>query len=288
VGLDLGSSVHVAATAYLFTLPGVRDHAVAHPARYGRAPAGLILAAVLVAAFVQPSRYGWVLLPYFCWQFSHFQKQNIGMVALTAGAFGVTSPGPAERRAFSLAGWAGILALASRPSLLQLHHMPYFDALFDAAAALSVVALGAGLCALLSRRREARPLGYCVVTFTSLGFFAPVFLFHSPYAAVAGMTIAHGVQYLVLVGLMSGGGGAHTDRVVAVGGFVTVALLGGIERAVFGLYLGVVMTHFVVDAGLWRLRQPFPRALVASRLPYLVAPVAPGRPPGARSGADIR
>ncbi len=158
-----------------------------------------------------------------------------------------------------------------------------------------------------------------MVSLTSLCFFAPVFLFHSPYAAVAGMTIAHGLQYLVLVGMMSvgdgggrgasgGAGGRGGDRVVGVAAFVAIALLGGIalsgrhtstaarrpNASVFGLYLGLVMTHFVVDAGLWRLRQPFPRALLASRLPYLVArsdpdpqALRPWRSEGDRSVADI-
>jgi hypothetical protein len=295
--LFLGSSAHVAATAYLLTLPGVRAHARAHPGRYLCAPAGLIALAALVAVLLRPSQYGWVLLPYFCWQFSHFQKQNIGVVALAGGAVARHGPGPAERRALSLAGWAGILALASRPALLQLHIDPHLGLLYDGAAALTVVAVCGGVRALLARPRAERPPGYCVVSLTSLCFFAPVFLFHSPYAAVAGMTIAHGLQYLLLVGMMSGGGGASGrtgggrggDRVVGVAAFVTIALLGGIalsaashlhggpaaERILFGLYLGLVMTHFVVDAGLWRLRQPFPRALLASRLPYLVAPSVP-------------
>jgi hypothetical protein len=36
------------------------------------------------------------------------------------------------------------------------------------------------------------------------------------------------------------------------------------------LYLGVVMAHFVIDAGLWRLRDSFPRRFLASRMPYLL------------------
>ncbi len=288
--LFLGSSVHVAATGYLFTLPGVRAHAVVHPGRYLRAPAALIALAVLVAVLLRPAQYGWVLLPYFCWQFFHFQKQNIGVVALAARACTVNSPGPAERRALSLAGWAGILALASRPTLLQLRIDSHLGALYEGAAALALVAVCGGARALLARPRAARPPGYCVVYLSSLGFFAPAFLFHSPYAAVAGMTIAHGLQYLVLVAMMSAGGEPGTDRVAGVAAFLTIALLGGLalsaashlhggpaaERVLFGLYLGLVMTHFVVDAGLWRLRQPFPRTLLASRLPYLVPPAPRG------------
>ena len=299
--LLLGSSVHVAATGYLFTLPGVRAHAVARPGRYVRAPAGLIALAVLVAVVLRPSQYGWVLLPYFCWQFSHFQKQNIGLVALAAGASAVSGPGPAERRALTWAGWAGVLALAGRPALLQLRIDPHLGVLYDGAAALALVAVGAGVHALLARPRPARPPGYGLVSLTSLCFFAPAFLFHSPYAAVAGMTIAHGLQYLLLVGMMSGGGEPGTDRIVGAATFLAIALLGGLalsaashlhagpaaERILFGIYLGLVMSHFVVDGGLWRLRQPFARALLASRLPYLVPPRTAPTSEGDRSVADI-
>ena len=46
-------------------------------------------------------------------------------------------------------------------------------------------------------------------------------------------------------------------------------------RLLFGAYLGAVMAHFVIDAGLWRLREQFPRRFLATHLPYLL--------PGARS-----
>jgi hypothetical protein len=40
-----------------------------------------------------------------------------------------------------------------------------------------------------------------------------------------------------------------------------------------------VMAHFVVDAGLWRLSEPFPRSFLAGRVPYLV--------PGAGRSPDL-
>jgi hypothetical protein len=120
----------------------------------------------------------------------------------------------------------------------------------------------------------------------ALLFCLPVFVFGSPYAAVGGMTVAHGMQYLLLVGLVAAGSGARLVRLAAL---CNVALLGGValekashlhgaalaERPLFGAYLGVVMAHFVIDAGLWRLRDPFPRAFLARHVPYLV----PGRHP---------
>jgi hypothetical protein len=49
----------------------------------------------------------------------------------------------------------------------------------------------------------------------------------------------------------------------------------GLGRAVFGAFLGLSLAHFVVDAGLWRLRDEFPRRFLTERLPYLL--VAPPR-----------
>ncbi len=59
-------------------------------------------------------------------------------------------------------------------------------------------------------------------------------------------------------------------------------------RGLFGVYLGLVMTHFVVDAGLWRQRDPFPRRLLASRVPWLrPGPGRHARPAPDRSSSDI-
>jgi len=58
---------------------------------------------------------------------------------------------------------------------------------------------------------------------------------------------------------------------------------------VFGGYLGAVMAHFVIDAGLWRMRDPLARRFVSAHLPYLVpAPLAapPAAGPAAPPAAD--
>jgi hypothetical protein len=113
-----------------------------------------------------------------------------------------------------------------------------------------------------------------------------VFLFRSPYAAVAGLTIAHGLQYLLLVGLISGAPTGRAPARVGILMFVNIALVlglalnqashlhgsGGAGRLLYGAYLGMVMAHFVIDAGLWRLRDEFPRAFLTERLPFLLVP----------------
>jgi hypothetical protein len=283
--LFLGSSVHVASTGWLFTLPEVRGHAATHTTRYVVVPAALVLATASIASVLSSAELEWLLLPYFCWQFFHFHKQNLGLSALAASSNGVRPLSKAERRALIGSGLAGIVGLVGHPDLLQLHIDLPTGILFPIAASLFTVAVAVGLGALIRRPKSERPTGFCAMYVVALLFSLPVFVFASPYAAVGGMTIAHGFQYLLLVGLVAGGGGRST-RTFRIAVLCNVALVGGallsgashlhgsapVGRFVFGTYLGVVMAHFVVDAGLWRMRDAFPRAFMSRHLPYLLDP----------------
>jgi hypothetical protein len=282
--LFVGSSAHVASTGWLCTLGDVRAYVARRPLRYRWVPIVLVLASAAVAAALSPSDLAWLLLPFFGWQFFHFQKQNLGMAALAASSGGLSPLRPAERRALVAAGGAGVCALMAHPALLQLRVDPRLGVLFPVSAFAFGSAVLAGLASLLRRPPADRPAGFCVVFLMALFFSLPVFTFASPYAAVGGMTIAHGLQYLLLVGLVAAGDRRGTGRTLRLAALCNVALLGGAAleatshlhgaapagRLLFGAYLGAVMAHFVIDAGLWRLRDPFPRAFMARHVPYLV------------------
>ena len=298
--LFLGSSVHVASTGWLYTLPDVQRYARQHSTRYVWIPLGLITAGAAAAATIPPATLTWLLLPYFAWQFFHFQKQNVGMAALAAASHGLMPLRPPERQALVMSGVAGIGGLMANPGLLQLGvHIP-LGGMFKTATFVFVAAVGAGLWALLRRPRSERPLGFSTIYILSLVFSLPVFIFRSPYAAVGGMTIAHGFQYLLLIGLVAAGSARGPTRVIKLAVLGNVALIGGALlsgashlhgsapalRLLFGAYLGAVMAHFVIDAGLWRLRDPFPRAFMSSRVPYLV-PTRPMVPATDGSSTDI-
>jgi hypothetical protein len=293
--LFVGSPVHVAATWWLYTLGDVRSYAASRPLRFRWIPAALVLSGGLAAALFSPASFTWLLLPFFGWQFLHFAKQNLGMVALAASSARVPTPRTAERRTLLASGAAGIAGLMAHPALLQLRADPRLGVLFPMAALVFAAAVVAGVALLVRRPAAQRPPGFSVMYLMALLFSLPVFVFGSPYAAVGGMTVAHGMQYLLLVGLVAAGSGARLVRLAAL---CNVALLGGValekashlhgaapaERLLFGAYLGAVMAHFVIDAGLWRLRDPFPRAFLARRVPFLVpgqhpAGVVPGQGP---------
>jgi hypothetical protein len=312
--LFVGSSVHVASTGWLYTLPEVRRHAREHAGRLIWLPVALIAGSAAVAAALSPSVMVWCLLPYYAWQFFHFQKQNLGLAALAASsgraARGRAGPAlrPVERRAIMAAGYAGIAGLITHPGQLQLGINTGLASLYPVAAVAFAVAAAAGLGCVAQRLARGAAFSFGVIFLTSLGFFLPVFVLRSPYAAVGGMTVAHGLQYLLLVTLVAAGrrpvaGRVVAARVVALALLANIALVGGAVlsaashlhgaawagRLAFGAYLGVVMAHFVIDASVWRLRDPFPRAFLAARVPGLLpAAGSRGGSPGAdRSSADI-
>lgn len=291
--LFVGSSVHVAASGWLLAVPEVRAHAREHRPRYLWAPLGLSAGGALAAGAITPQSLEWLLLAFFTWQFLHFQKQNLGLVALAASSHGVGSLRPDERAALLVAGHAGTLAIVARPRLLGLGIDPGLGVLFTAASIVFSVAALAGLRALFARRGDERPGALVAMYVTALVFWLPVFVFRSPFAAVGGLVIAHGLQYLLLTGLVAAGGRTGGNRATALVAAALVVLVsaavlsaashlhasGPSTRWLYGAYVGVVASHFVVDAGLWRLRDAFPRRFLASRLPYLV--------PSGRSVADI-
>jgi hypothetical protein len=303
--LFIGSSAHVAATGWLYTLPDVRAYARERPARFVYAPVGLVAATGGVAALVPAPSFAWLLLPYFAWQLVHFQKQNLGMAALATSSRGIAGLRSVERRALTVAGLAGAGALVARPGVLQLNIDPGLELIRPLALVLFCGAIAAGGWLVARRSHDDRPVGFCVVYATSLCFALPVFVFDSPYAAVGGMTIAHGLQYLLLVGMVAAGGSQGKRRLVRLAAFCNVALVGGAllnaashlhtggaaARLVFGASLGLAMAHFVIDAGIWRLRDPVPRRLVSTYLPHLLPPtsaaVAVGVSARDRSASDI-
>jgi hypothetical protein len=299
--LFTGSSVHVASTGWLFTVPAVRVYGRAHLVRCLWVPCAIVVIAAATAAMISPAWFQLLLLPYFGWQLFHYQKQNIGMTALAASSGRVRGLQAAERRPLLVAGWAGTAALITRPAMLGLRLAPWPIAgvIFLLAATAFVVSATAGVVELARRPRVQRPAGFCVAYMTSLLFFVPAFVFGSPYAAVGGLTIAHGLQYLLLVTLIAGGdqasaAGSRLSRVMRLALLANVAFIGGAAlsgashlhdagpagRLIFGAYLGVVMAHFVIDAGLWRMRDPLARNFLITHLPYLVParPAAEPRP----------
>lgn len=282
--LFVGSSVHVGATGWFYSVAEVRAHLVANPARYLWVPLVLVVILAGAAATLSTRGLGWLLLGFFGWQFFHFQKQNLGLAALAARGYGASGLTATERRALVAAGLGGTAALVGHPALLQVAGVTAHGWLFTAGAVVFVAGVLSGAACLSRRAAADRPGAFVTVYLLSSLFFLPVFCFASPYPAVAGLTIAHGLQYLLLMGLLAARPVKTRPASVGLLMLLNIAIVTGLllnwsshlhggnlaARLVFGCYLGLSCAHFVVDAGLWRLRDDFPRRFLTARLPFLL------------------
>jgi hypothetical protein len=123
--LFVGSSVHIAATGWLFSFRDVRSHARQHLARYVVAPVALIAAGGAIVGLLSLRHLDVMLLGYFGWQFLHYQKQNLGLAALAASSRCAASLTTTERKEIMATGWMGIAALMLHPGTLQLPLNPH-------------------------------------------------------------------------------------------------------------------------------------------------------------------
>jgi hypothetical protein len=280
----LGSAVHYASSGALFSLRGVRELASRSPVRLIVAPAVMVLSCLVVMAVVTTSGVDVVLYVFFAWQFVHYTKQNVGVACVTAIGGRVPPPRGLERRAIVVAGVAGVVAVLARASLLDLPSVMGSTWLLHIAQCTFIASVGIGVILLARRPQGQRPLGYVGVYLAALLFSLPAFVFSSPYAALSGMTIAHGLQYLMVVSLVTAPRqrDARTlGRVVLVVNAVILAALAIHVSAhvpgpslgahlLFGVYLGIATAHFVVDSTVWKMSDPSTRAIWASRLPRLL------------------
>jgi hypothetical protein len=274
----IGSSVHVGATAWFYTDREVRGHMSTRRGRYVYAPIALVVGSAAVASVVPLDRLTVPLMAFFAWQFFHFQKQNLGMAALAATAHGAGALRPVERKAITVSGVAGIVALLAHPALLGLPEPLNLRFLFPVGGAVVAAAAAVGMFSVI--RRATKSWQFVAVYAMAVLFFLPVFVFASPFQALTGLILAHGYQYLVIVGLVAGARAPLAGLAVLLNAALIVGVVLHVAAsyrgsafpgsALFGAYLGLTMAHFVVDAGLWRLRDEFPRAFLGERLSFLL------------------
>ncbi len=272
----LGGSGHVAGSFAFYFEPQARAFMIRErPGRFVWAPLGVIAVVALAFATVHEAAVTAALvLVYWTWQVHHYSRQNMGVLAFLARAERrpVT---PAELRALQLTDLAGITA--SLPFLREFGvsmAAPWGAWLHGAGAVFFIAAI----CVWLAERirsggqSRARDLGMVVL----LLFYLPLFLFDSFPLAVTGFATAHGVQYFLFLGCVARVPRDRQIRALAALAGCTLVLgavlfLSGLSArgAFYGAGLGVVMAHFVIDAGMWRLREPFQRAYMAERFSFL-------------------
>lgn len=275
----VGSGGHVAASFFFYTDREIREKLLfPQRGRFFLVPVAIVLGSALFFSFTGPVVAAWGSTAYWVWQTHHYARQNHGILAFASRAGGVPVT-QLERTALTLAGVAGVIGMTTFVTPIAE------TGLLAWGWYLHTVGLGvyaaAWVCYGLSLLQRAPALDMrSLMLLVLMLFFGPLFLFSDPLSAVFTYAIAHGLQYLVFMGFVVSGrralaGFGVLAAFVLLGGGLLYAFmrpdgqLGISPEPFFGAYLGIVMWHFLLDAGVWRLSDPFQRSYMARHFDFL-------------------
>lgn len=295
VFLFLGTA-HVPATLFFYADKDFASIRKSHPVRYIVVPVLLIVATGLVFAFASFTIQAFALLIYWAWQAFHYGRQNVGIYAFAS----IAETGRAQRKAEKIAidcgtvlgilGTFKVLGAAVAPAYLRVS----FDYLYQIGL-VSFFVLAVFSVVVYCKYFQDTSLFKTLFFFTSVFFFAPVFISTDNNIGFLSYAIAHGLQYIIFMSVISfssGNGQVRPALYKNVAVFLVFLLLVGfafwrvndlrefefvkstwayarIADFLFGAVLGATMSHFVVDASAWRLSMAKQRSYITKRFNFV-------------------
>jgi len=294
--LFLGTA-HVPATLFFYSDREFRPIIKDHRFRYVYVPIFLTLIAGFLFAFSGLTATAFLLLTYWSWQAFHYGRQNWGMYAFASIAETTKPPRFEERIAIdagtilAIAGTFKILGTAVAPAYLH----PTFDYLYRFGFITFIGVLIFSVIVYAKFFRQTTLLK-TVFFFTAVLFFVPIFISTDNNIGFLSYAMAHGLQYIVFMSVISATTTEEPLRarlsyksmlklavfLVIVGfAFWRVGDLRQMQMVkdnwsyshladfLFGAVLGATMSHFVIDAGAWRLRMEKQRAYMTKRFYFV-------------------
>ncbi len=275
IWIVLGYS-HVMATLWFGLDPDYRPIIAANRVRM--IGSLMIIPVVLFGlAFASVTLSSWIFAAYSVWLAHHYNRQNFGLVAF-AGVNDNLGPVPREVGwMFHLTTGAGAISMAAMPTLYPGGTSPFAAPVYAHYGQMAAIALMISafvvLVRLLLRSPQLRRSPLTLI-FLGLGFvfYLPALLGGSSEVSFWPYTIAHGLQYLLMIAVVSRGSKMGLAGIALFA--MIVILLGSIARYANALpaaqlYTGIVMWHFLADSRLWRLRDPLVRGVIRDRFSFL-------------------
>lgn len=296
--LFLGTA-HVPATIFFYIDKDFSEIVSRHKARYIYFPILLTITTGLLFAFANTIIQAYILLIFWAWQAFHYGRQNTGIYSFVSIATRGAPPDKYERTMIELGTYCGIigtfkiLGMAVAPNYLH----GFFDLLYRVGTVIFVAILLASIVIYVRNFKRTTPL-LTIFYFTLVCFFLPVFLSTDMNVAFYSYAIAHGVQYIVFMTVVSLNfdpqestrrfkiasavkliiitvlAGFLFYRAIDLKGLEFITANAGFMRLVdflLGAILGATMAHFVIDAGAWRLSQSLQRTYIGKRFGFVFA-----------------
>lgn len=294
--LFLGTA-HVPTTFFFYTDKEFSEIIKSHKLRYVYVPILLTVATGLAFALTSYTVQAFILLAYWAWQAFHYGRQNIGIYAFASIAQTGIGPHKAEKLAIEfgtilgILGTFKILGMAVAPDYLHTTFNHLYNFGYVAFAAVFVFSL----FVYLKFYRDTTAFK-TIFFFTSVFFFYPVFISTEMNIAFLSYAIAHGVQYIIFMTVISANAKQGDSSRSAVRRNVWKLLIlllvaglafwrvgdlkqveaiksswfyTGVADFLFGAVLGATMSHFVVDAGAWKLSMARQRAYISKRFDFI-------------------
>jgi len=281
------STMHVALTLYFYV-----DSTYASKLSENKLFYYFLPIAVLVISGLSVQQLGYtgkkyLFVFYHAWLLFHYGRQNFGILSFVASSTQTGRPLLTERLALHFAPIGGILgAHAMIDDFKNTVAGPFLNIsvsiglLFTAAAAIC-----AGIAAIHHIRNKAalwRPLFTLLLPL----FYVPTFLFDDYLRAITSYALAHALQYFVFMFFLATGDQRNSPNksivilsACAMIGWGVVllsrerpfwhSLSPELDLFMVGAALGLIMCHFIVDAGVWRLRNKWFREESFSRFSFL-------------------
>jgi hypothetical protein len=279
----LGANFHVASTGWFYTDREMRSHFRAKPVRYIVIPGIIVLANVVAFYFFDSTVRIYIVFAFICWLLWHYQKQNVGLLSFIAAGTDRAPLSVWERRTLILSAIAGILGAFSVIQFGSAKLSAVFAPLHQIGAAIYLTLVPVAFCIAMARNPMLRTNRLRFVFFL-IGtlFFLPTYIFSDAVSAVGGYTLAHGLQYFVFMSFVSAdkqgwiASFAKLFIIAACGGLLlncasdaSAWLAPPYSSAIYGVFIGLVMAHFILDAGIWRLREPFQRGYMRKKFDFI-------------------
>lgn len=290
-------TAHAPATIYFYLDRGFKEVIRNHKARYVYLPIIATVLSGLVFAFSSAAVQAYVLLLFWAWQALHYGRQNIGVYAFASIAQTGRSPHRAEKLAIDLGTACGIfgtfkiLGMGVAPSYLH----QTFNYLYLLGSICLIAVLIFALYVYIKYFSETT-FFKTLFFFTSVLFFFPVFISTELNVAFLSYAMAHGLQYLIFMTIISLNSMDEeaSKRLRYRNVFKLAAIVAAVAFAFtaagwlkesettkaslilmrcadffVGAILGTTMAHFLIDAGAWKLSMARQRSYIVRRFNFL-------------------
>jgi hypothetical protein len=289
------STAHVVSTAYILFNPA--DHVgVKSPRLTLLAIPLLLVGATLTVLLALPTSAAMAfMLVYIHYGMWHFGRQNIGVLTFVSRISLGRSVNPFERATIMLQVAAGMFAAYAvfAPGLMLNPKVYPFDlSLLDpvlglgwhVGLAINIVLVPTVAWRLIRDWRDY-DAPTTVVYLAAAFFYLPIFVTRNPLIALAAWTIAHGLQYLVILAFHAASRPRPLVSFAALaatvaGGYGIWWLSGQVQggddvlavKIAVAVITALTLVHYWVDQFLWKFNTPERRAWLAEHYAFLFQP----------------